>query len=343
MISFGCVVFDANREVELEPQSEKHCDENDENRDEEDGIRLLFDWLLFCGSCHTTLLIALQHHLHRQSGVIALHLLHLPTHLLSFPLPALALHAHTLLTPLLARTVVTHLLAHMTTVRQRLLTPLPARKQPPLLATLRTPRRLPAIAASLHDLLARRTVACVTVHQRTRVVACMSSRTQLTTHFTWSGRCVTRQRAVLFFRPPCASTYVLPTRQQLPAHFVAKRRLLAITAQNRDLFVSSLALLFHLLVTRRTRLAVVTHSLARMAARELLKAGKRARRAESGMAGMGLNSGMMTGTRLFAQIGTLRVEGSPVRFARDVLHRPAAVTHHLDGHRACRTITLVTR
>ena len=195
-------------------------------------MRLLLDLLLFCDLCHTTLLIALQHHLHRQSGVIPLHPLHLPTHLLSFPLPALALDTHTLLAPLVARTVVTHLLAHMTTVRQRLLAPLPARKQPQLLTTLRTPRRLPAETASFHDLLARRTVARVTVHQRTRMVACMSSRTQLTTHLAWSGRRVTRQRAVLFFRPSRATTYMLPTRQQFPAHFVAERGFLTITAQH---------------------------------------------------------------------------------------------------------------
>ena len=59
------------------------------------------------------------------------------------------------------------------------------------------------------------------------------------------------------------------------------------------------------------------------------------------MAGMGLNSGMMAGAGLFAQIGTFRVDGPSVRFARDVLYCPAAVAHHLDGHRACRTITLM--
>ena len=59
------------------------------------------------------------------------------------------------------------------------------------------------------------------------------------------------------------------------------------------------------------------------------------------MAGMGLNSGMMAGAGLFAQIGTFRVDRPPVRFAWDVFHRPAAVAHHLDGHRACRTITLM--
>ena len=195
-------------------------------------MRFLLDLLLFCDLCHTTLLIALQHHLHRQSGVIPLHLLHLPTHLLSLPFPALALDTHTLLTSLVARTVVTHLLAHMTTMRQRLLAPLPARKQPQLLTALRISRRLPAETAPFHDLLTRRTVARVTVHQRTRMVACMSSRTQLTTHLAWSGRRVTRQRTVLFFRPPRATTYMLPTRQQFPAHFVTECRFLTITTQH---------------------------------------------------------------------------------------------------------------
>lgn len=146
----------------------------------------------------TTLLTTLQHDLHGHLRAVSLHLLRSPTHLLPHALPALALHHHLLLALLLARALVTHTPTPMPAVLQRLPTHLPAREQPFTVTALPILRRLPTVAPSLHNLLARRAGTGVTIHQRTWVVAGVSALAEVTTYVAWCVGTVAWQRTVLF-------------------------------------------------------------------------------------------------------------------------------------------------